>query len=141
MVEDLIDQKFDAEWYLSEYPDVKMLGMPAQEHYDWIGKSVLERKPNRQAMLAARSLISINSTQKKEQIAPAFNSNENADEDIDAPTIGEGNVRNSFYLRAGLQITTELPKNLTHSEAEQLARFIQALPHLIDANAENFAPS
>ena len=30
--------RFDAEWYLNQYPDVKMLGMDPLQHYLWIGK-------------------------------------------------------------------------------------------------------
>ena len=39
------NQEFDSDWYISEYTDVEMLGMPAQEHYQWIGKK-LGRRPN-----------------------------------------------------------------------------------------------
>jgi hypothetical protein len=35
----------DVEWYLRAYPDVRALGMGAQEHFDWIGKK-LGRAPN-----------------------------------------------------------------------------------------------
>lgn len=35
----------DAEWYLNEYPDVRIIGMSAEEHYEWLGKK-LGRKPN-----------------------------------------------------------------------------------------------
>ena len=35
----------DVEWYLQAYPDVRALGMGAQEHFDWIGKK-LGRAPN-----------------------------------------------------------------------------------------------
>jgi glycosyltransferase involved in cell wall biosynthesis len=37
--------ELDAEWYLSTYPDVAMLGMDPVEHYNWIGRS-LRRAPN-----------------------------------------------------------------------------------------------
>jgi GT2 family glycosyltransferase/glycosyltransferase involved in cell wall biosynthesis len=30
--------EFDAEWYLSQYPDVRLLGMDPAEHFLWIGK-------------------------------------------------------------------------------------------------------
>lgn len=36
---------FDEEWYLKEYPDVKILGMDAVEHYLWIGAK-LGRNPS-----------------------------------------------------------------------------------------------
>ncbi len=32
-------------WYLERYPDVALIGMPPQEHYDWLGKR-LGRHPN-----------------------------------------------------------------------------------------------
>lgn len=38
--------KFDAEWYLSEYPDVAQLGMDPAEHYLWLGR-MLGRSPAR----------------------------------------------------------------------------------------------
>lgn len=34
---------FDAEWYLNQYPDVKMLSMDPWEHYRWIGKKLGRR--------------------------------------------------------------------------------------------------
>jgi glycosyltransferase involved in cell wall biosynthesis len=31
---------FDADWYLKQYPDVKLLGMDPAEHYLWIGRAL-----------------------------------------------------------------------------------------------------
>ena len=49
MPEEATNEEIDAKWYLNEYPDVEMLGMSAQEHYEWIGKK-LGRKPNPNAV-------------------------------------------------------------------------------------------
>lgn len=38
---------FDAQWYLDQYPDVKMLGMDPAEHYLWIGAK-MGRNPSPQ---------------------------------------------------------------------------------------------
>jgi glycosyltransferase involved in cell wall biosynthesis len=32
--------EFDVQWYLSQYPDVKMLGMDPLQHFKWIGKKL-----------------------------------------------------------------------------------------------------
>jgi len=40
-----VQESFDAEWYMATYPDVAMLGMTAEEHFDWIGRA-LGRSPN-----------------------------------------------------------------------------------------------
>ena len=37
--------KVDADWYLERHPDVRLLGLTADQHYEWIGKR-LGRKPN-----------------------------------------------------------------------------------------------
>jgi hypothetical protein len=42
--------KVDADWYLEQYPDVRLLGLTADEHYQWIGKR-LGRKPNARYLL------------------------------------------------------------------------------------------
>lgn len=34
---------FDEQWYLEQYPDVKVLGMSAAEHYAWIGRRMGRR--------------------------------------------------------------------------------------------------
>lgn len=39
-------QLFDAEWYLQQYPEVRMLGIDAAEHYLWLGAR-LKRNPSR----------------------------------------------------------------------------------------------
>src|SRR5262245_50479999 len=36
---------FDEQWYLEQYPDVRLLGMDPAEHYLWVGKA-LRRKPS-----------------------------------------------------------------------------------------------
>jgi glycosyltransferase involved in cell wall biosynthesis len=38
------DTDFDADWYLSEYPDVRAIGMDPYEHYRWLGRR-LNRLP------------------------------------------------------------------------------------------------
>lgn len=35
---------FDPEWYIEQYPDVKMLGMDPAEHYLWVGKKLGRKK-------------------------------------------------------------------------------------------------
>lgn len=41
-------EHFDAQWYLEEYPDVKLLGMDPAEHYLWLGEK-MGRKPSMMA--------------------------------------------------------------------------------------------
>lgn len=42
------DDRLDPEWYLETYPDVRMLGMTAREHFEWLGRQ-LGRFPNSEA--------------------------------------------------------------------------------------------
>lgn len=49
---ELVSDRVDAEWYLEQYPDVQLLDMSADEHFEWIGKR-LGRKPNAMASLVS----------------------------------------------------------------------------------------
>jgi len=51
----LASNEFDEEWYLSQYPDVRLLGMGAAEHFVWIGKR-LGRSPAPPNQALARPL-------------------------------------------------------------------------------------
>lgn len=53
---------------------------------------------------------------------------ENSDADVPAPAADTGMLVHSFHLRPGLQVTIELPADLSEREAERLARFVQSLP-------------
>jgi hypothetical protein len=46
-----VDDMFDAEWYLNEYPDVQLSGLDPAEHYRTIGK-LLGRTPTRSLFIA-----------------------------------------------------------------------------------------
>lgn len=52
MVEKAPRERVDAEWYLEYYPDVQLLDMAAEDHYQWIGKR-MGRKPNPAALAEA----------------------------------------------------------------------------------------
>lgn len=67
-------------------------------------------------------------TQHIERVAAGIDLLENPEQLIEAPVHDAGMLQHSFHLRAGLQITIELPGDLTDREAERLARFVQSLP-------------
>jgi glycosyltransferase involved in cell wall biosynthesis/GT2 family glycosyltransferase len=54
---------FDEKWYLEQYPDVKMLGMNALEHYLWIGqklgRSPAASRPNNDRKEVSRKNLTI----------------------------------------------------------------------------------
>lgn len=67
-------------------------------------------------------------TQHVERIAKAIDLLESPERATDHATQESGVLRHSFHLRPGLQITMELPDDLTDREAERLAQFVQSLP-------------
>lgn len=67
-------------------------------------------------------------TQHVERVAKAIDHLENPDAIAQAPESQPGMLEHSFHLRPGLQITIELPADLSDREAERLARFVQAIP-------------
>ncbi|MBD9640884.1 helix-turn-helix transcriptional regulator [Ensifer sp. ENS07] len=67
-------------------------------------------------------------TQHIERIANAIDLLENPDQAAEAPANAVGTLQHSFHLRPGLQVTIELPDDLTEREADRLARFVQSLP-------------
>ncbi|MFZ2981516.1 MAG: helix-turn-helix transcriptional regulator [Sphingobium sp.] len=67
-------------------------------------------------------------TQHIERIATAIDALENPDQVAEVPANEAGMLQHSFHLRPGLQVTIELPDNLTDREADRLARFVQSLP-------------
>jgi hypothetical protein len=48
--------RFDETWYVSEYPDVKLLGMDPLEHYLWLGAKI-GRKPSRPIQSTSSALV------------------------------------------------------------------------------------
>jgi hypothetical protein len=56
-----------------------------------------------------------------------FDALENPDQVAEIPANEAGMLQHSFHLRPGLQITIELPNNLTDREANRLAQFVQSL--------------
>lgn len=67
-------------------------------------------------------------TQHIQRIATAIDLLENPDAAAEAHADGARALQHSFHLRPGLQITIELPNDLTEREADRLARFVQSLP-------------
>jgi transcriptional regulator with XRE-family HTH domain len=68
------------------------------------------------------------STQHVERIAQAIDSLENPTASAEAHPGKVGMLQHSFHLRPGIQITIELPEDLTDRESDRLARFVQSLP-------------
>ncbi len=67
-------------------------------------------------------------TQHIERIAACIERLENPELEIEVPADPAAMMQHSFRLRPGLQISIELPGDLTEREAERLARFVQSLP-------------
>jgi hypothetical protein len=67
-------------------------------------------------------------TQHIARMAAAINALENPDQVIAIPANEDATLHHSFHLRPGLQVTIDLPADLTDREADRLARFIQSLP-------------
>lgn len=67
-------------------------------------------------------------TQHVERVVSAIDGLENPEQARETVQTEAGMLQHSFHLRAGLQISIELPEDLTEREAERLARFIQSLP-------------
>jgi hypothetical protein len=47
--------RFDEDWYVNEYPDVKLVGMDPLEHYLWVGAKI-GRRPSRPVESALQTL-------------------------------------------------------------------------------------
>lgn len=67
-------------------------------------------------------------TQHVERIVVAIDGLENPDQIRQPAENDTGMLQHSFHLRAGVQVSIELPEDLTEREADRLARFIQSLP-------------
>ncbi|MER9105735.1 helix-turn-helix domain-containing protein [Mesorhizobium sp. M0848] len=67
-------------------------------------------------------------TQHIERIASALDLLENPGQVAEGPASVAGMLQHSFHLRPGLQISIDLPDDLTDREADRLARFVQSLP-------------
>ncbi|QYE37045.1 hypothetical protein KZX46_21050 (plasmid) [Polymorphobacter sp. PAMC 29334] len=67
-------------------------------------------------------------TQHIERIAGGIERLENPDQAAEAADSAVEMLKHGFHLRTGVQVTIELPDDLTEREADRLARFVQSLP-------------
>jgi glycosyltransferase involved in cell wall biosynthesis len=63
---------FDAQWYLAEYPDVRLSGMDPLDHYQWLGRRLNRLPCAREGSLAQPDPVLMLDPYREEAVVEAF---------------------------------------------------------------------